>query len=87
MLVTRRHFFLGSLALPILADKKPAGARPNLLLFAVDNPPSWIVGSYAQMAAVTPADLQKFGLPWSRGLASNDSTKAPVPGIERLLLA
>jgi len=26
---------------------------------------SWIVGSYANFAAVTPADLQKFGVSWS----------------------
>jgi uncharacterized membrane protein YadS len=31
---------------------------------------SWIVGSYAQLAAVTPADLQKFGLSWSLRLTN-----------------
>jgi uncharacterized membrane protein YadS len=31
---------------------------------------SWIVGSYAQVAAVTPADLQKFGIPWSLKLTN-----------------
>jgi uncharacterized membrane protein YadS len=31
---------------------------------------SWIVGSYAHVAAVTPADLQKFGISWSLKLTN-----------------
>ncbi len=31
---------------------------------------SWFIGSYAQLAAVTPADLQKYGLTWSLKLTS-----------------
>jgi len=31
---------------------------------------SWIVGSYANLAAVTPADLQKFGITWSLKLTN-----------------
>jgi uncharacterized membrane protein YadS len=31
---------------------------------------SWIVGSYANLAAVTPADLQKFGISWSLKLTN-----------------
>jgi len=31
---------------------------------------SWIVGSQANLAAVTPADLQKFGISWSLRLTS-----------------
>ncbi len=31
---------------------------------------SWIAGSYANLAAVTPADLQKFGLTWSLRLTA-----------------
>ena len=31
---------------------------------------SWIVGSYAHLAAVTPADLQKFGIGWSLKLTN-----------------
>ena len=31
---------------------------------------SWIAGSYAYLAAVTPADLQKFGIPWSLKLTN-----------------
>jgi uncharacterized membrane protein YadS len=31
---------------------------------------SWIIGSYARLAAVTPQDLQKFGIDWSLRLTS-----------------
>lgn len=31
---------------------------------------SWVVGSYANFAAVTPADLQKFGVSWSLKLTN-----------------
>lgn len=31
---------------------------------------SWIIGSYAQLAAVTPADLQKYGIAWSLRLTN-----------------
>jgi uncharacterized membrane protein YadS len=31
---------------------------------------SWIIGSYAHVAAVTPADLQKFGIGWSLKLTN-----------------
>ena len=31
---------------------------------------SWVIGSYANFAAVTPADLQKFGISWSLRLTN-----------------
>jgi uncharacterized membrane protein YadS len=31
---------------------------------------SWIIGSYAHLAVVTPADLQKFGIDWSLKLTN-----------------
>ncbi len=31
---------------------------------------SWIIGSYAQLAAVTPSDYQKFGISWSLKLTN-----------------
>jgi uncharacterized membrane protein YadS len=31
---------------------------------------SWVIGSYANFAAVTPADLQKFGITWSLKLTN-----------------
>src|SRR5437868_3387334 len=36
MLLSRRHFFFGSLALPGIAAKKPAPERPNILLLIAD---------------------------------------------------
>ena len=46
MNITRRHFFLGSLALPAFAAKKPVGEQPNILLILVEGLPSWILGCY-----------------------------------------
>ena len=43
---TRRHFFLGSLALPALAATKAVGEQPNVLLILVDALPSWLLGCY-----------------------------------------
>ncbi|MES1154945.1 MAG: putative sulfate exporter family transporter [Pseudorhodoplanes sp.] len=31
---------------------------------------SWVIGSYAHLAAVTPAEQQKFGISWSIGLTN-----------------
>ena len=31
---------------------------------------SWIVGSHANLAAVTPVDFQKFGITWSLKLTN-----------------
>ncbi len=73
---------LGALAatfLVLLAVLSAAAAalRANVLRFAVSFTvvfaiayASWILGSYAQVAAVTPADLQKYGLTWSLRLTS-----------------
>ena len=54
-----------------------AALRANVLRFAASFTvvfaiayASWIIGSYAQLAAVTPADLQKYGLSWSLKLTS-----------------
>lgn len=51
--------------------------RANVLRFAVGFTvvfaiayASWFAGSYAQLAAVTPADLNKFGLTWSLKLTN-----------------
>jgi arylsulfatase A-like enzyme len=54
MLVSRRHFFLGSLALPALAAKKTAPERPNVLLLAVDNLPAWMLSCYGNKEIRTP---------------------------------
>ena len=59
MLLSRRHLFLGSLALPALADKKAPPARPNVLLLLADNLPQWVLGSYGNKEIRTP-NLDRF---------------------------
>jgi arylsulfatase A-like enzyme len=54
MLVSRRHFFFGSLAVPAIAAKKPAPDRPNILLLLADNVPQWVVGCYGNQEIRTP---------------------------------
>ena len=54
MNVSRRHFFLGSLALPAFAAKKPLGEQPNILLILADGLPSWILGCYGNREVRTP---------------------------------
>jgi len=54
MLVTRRDLLWGSLALPVLAAKKPAPARPNLVLILVDALPCWMLGVYGNREVRTP---------------------------------
>src|ERR1035438_10163725 len=54
MLVSRRHFFFGSLAMPALATKKPAVERPNVVLILVDNLPSWMLACYGNKEVRSP---------------------------------
>jgi arylsulfatase A-like enzyme len=54
MNVSRRHFLLGSLALPAFAATKPIGEKPNVLLILVDGLPSWILGCYGNREVRTP---------------------------------
>jgi arylsulfatase A-like enzyme len=53
MAITRRHFFFGSLALPVFAGKAPP-PRPNILLFLVDYLPAWMLGCYGNKEVRTP---------------------------------
>ena len=54
MNVSRRHFFLGSLALPAFAAQKPLGEKPNVLLILADGLPAWILGCYGNREVRTP---------------------------------
>ena len=57
MLVSRRTFFFGSLALPAFAakSKKKAGAvRPGILLILADELPAFMLGSYGNRQVRTP---------------------------------
>ena len=59
---------LGAAALALKSDvKKFALAFTAVFWIAYA---SWIVGSYANFAAVTPAELQKFGISWSLKLTN-----------------
>jgi len=80
---TRRHFFLGSLALPAFAAKKTAPALPSLLLLAPDNLPAWILGSYGNREVHTP-HLDQLAKTGTRFL--NHSACAPEPGLGRATL-
>jgi arylsulfatase A-like enzyme len=64
MLLTRRHFFFGSLALPAFADKKPAPDRPNIVLLVAENLPQWAIGVYGNKEIRTPQidRLSQFGV-------------------------
>lgn len=55
MLLSRRRFFFGSLALPALTRAaKPAGERPNIALILADGLPAWILGCYGGKEVRTP---------------------------------
>jgi arylsulfatase A-like enzyme len=54
MILSRRHFFFGSLALPALAAPKNTGDRPNILLILVDGLPAWMLGCYGSKDVHTP---------------------------------
>ncbi len=83
-MLTRRHFFFGSLALPAFAAKKPpAPAPPSLLLLAPDNLPAWIVGAYGNREMKTP-HLDELAKRGTRFL--NHSVCAPEPGLGRATL-
>jgi len=83
MTLSRRHFFLGSLALPALAAKKPAGEQPNILLILVDGLPSWILGCCGNTEVRTP-NIDRLRQTGTRFL--NNSVCAPVAGTSRAAL-
>src|SRR5262249_20742585 len=65
------------LALLVVLTIGAAALRANVLRFAAAFSvvfwiayASWIIGSYAQIAAVTPAELQKFGISWALKLTN-----------------
>jgi arylsulfatase A-like enzyme len=85
MIVSRRHFFFGSLALPVVAaGKKPAGEQPNILLILVDRLPSWVLGCYGNPDVRTP-NIDRLAQTGTRFLHHYTCAPAPGPGRATLL--
>jgi len=88
MLVSRRHFFFGSLALPALAAKKPAAKkpapeRPHVLLILVDGLPAWVLGCYGNKEILTP-NLDRLAQTGTR--FQNHIACTPAPALSRATL-
>ena len=83
MTLSRRHFFLSSLALPALAAKKPAGETPNILLILAENLPAWILGCYGNREVQTP-HIDRLAQTGTRFL--NHFASAPLAGSARATL-
>jgi arylsulfatase A-like enzyme len=84
MRLSRRHFFLGSLALPALAATKTPAERPNIVLILADRLPSWILGCYGNSEVRTPA-LDRLAQTGLRFLNHFACAPAPAPGRATLL--
>jgi arylsulfatase A-like enzyme len=84
MNVSRRHFFLGSLALPAFAAKKPAPVRPNVVLLVTDNLPAWVLGSYGDKEIRTP-NLDRLAQTGTRFQRHFAFVPAPAAGRASLL--
>lgn len=83
MNLSRRHFFLGSLALPLFAAEKPLGEQPNLLLILVDGLPAWLLGCYGNREVRTP-NIDRLAQTGTRFL--NHYACAPVAAKARAAL-
>jgi arylsulfatase A-like enzyme len=86
MLVSRRYFFFGSLALPALpalAAKKEAAQRPGILLLLADQMPSFMLGAYGNKQVHTP-NLDRLAQTGIR--FSNHFACAPAPDAGRATL-
>jgi arylsulfatase A-like enzyme len=79
MLVSRRYFFFGSLATPLLAAKKKIDlVRPNLLLILVDGLPAWMTGCYGNKEVRTP-NIDRLCQTGTRFLNSFVPAPEPIP--------
>jgi arylsulfatase A-like enzyme len=80
MLLSRRYFFLGSLALPLLATRKKKLDidRPNLLLILVDGLPSWMLGCYGNKDVRTP-NIDRLSQTGTRFLNAFTTVPSAVP--------
>src|SRR5580693_1014655 len=81
MLVSRRTFFFGSLALPAFAaktKKKTEAIRPGILLILVDELPAFILGAYGNRQVRTPNldTLAQMGMRFTNHFACAPATVA-----------
>jgi arylsulfatase A-like enzyme len=83
MILSRRHFFFGSFALPAFPAAKPAGEQPNILLILVDGLPSWVLGCYGNKEVYTP-NIDRLAQTGTR--FANHIAGAPVSGTNRATL-
>ena len=83
MLVSRRNFVFGSLAVTALAAKKPAAERPNVVLMLVDNLPGWMLACYGNKEVRSP-NIQRLSETGTRFL--NHYAAASVPELNRASL-
>lgn len=77
MLLSRRHFFFGSLALPAFAGKTPP-PRPNVLLYLVDYLPAWMLGCYGNKEVRSP-HIDELAQSGTRFLNHFVASPAPEP--------
>ena len=84
MLVSRRHFFFGSLALPALAAKKEAPPRPNVVFIMVDELPGWMLGAYGNKEVRTP-NIDRLSLTGTRFQKHFAVSPEPLLGSATLL--
>ncbi len=85
MRVSRRQFFLGSLALPAFAQKKKAAPeRPNVLILLADNVPTWVLGVYGNKEIRTP-NIDRLTATGARFLNHMAASPSPVPSRGSLL--
>ncbi len=79
MQVSRRQLLWGSVALPAFAKKTPP-ERPNLVLFLIDNLPSWVLGCYGNQELRTP-NLDRLAQTGVR--FANHFACSPEPALSR----
>jgi len=84
MLLSRRHFFFGSLALPAIAAKKPAPDRPNILLLIAENVPQWVLGVYGNKEIQTP-NLDRLAKMGTRFQGHFVASPSPIPSRASML--
>lgn len=84
MLVSRRHFFFGSLALPVLAGKKQAPPRPSVVLILVDELPGWMLGAYGNKEVQTP-NIDRLGKTGTRFINHFAASPDPASSMATLL--